>query len=120
MSQECIQIRHPGGCISILYPNWVEQATLTSQRKFVRFAAQHINDYPENREDIDMLQRLIENDIAALAAEAEKAKAAAEESPVKAAVPDQVRRVNTRLKRRQDLLVALHTALDKYDYAKKR
>lgn len=115
MSRTCIQIRYAGGCMSVLLPNWIEQGTQPHRRKFLRLAAEHAMDYPENAENVRELIRVLDQMIESAKTEAELRNAGAESDPDNSAAQAEARRANTSLKRLQDIRRDFSQMLEKYN-----
>ena len=115
MSSTCIQIRYAGGCMSVLLPNWVEQATQPHRRKFLKLAAEHATDCPENVENVRELIRVLDQMIKDAKIEAEARNSLAEADPDNAAAQAEARRTNTSLKRLQDIRKDFTQMLEKYN-----
>lgn len=116
---KCIQIRYDNGCMSVLLPNWVEQATQPHRRKFLKLAAEHATDCPENTENVRELMQALSQMVEAAKAEADRRNTEAELDPDSASAQSEARRANTRLKRLQDIRKDFMQMLEKYNPTRK-
>lgn len=115
----CVQIRYDGGCMSILLPKWLEQATPSSQRKFLKLAAERATDYPENEESVREIVQILGQMVEAAKAKAERKNTEAELDPDSTTAQSEARRANTRLKRLQDIRKDFLKMLEKYNPTRK-
>lgn len=109
-----IPVRYDGGCTSILLPQWLDQTTRPNQKKFLKLAAQHRTDCPENVEAVKELGEYLDEAIANAKKEAAVCEAYARSWPEKKEAQTEVKRAKNALKRLQDVKTDYTAALEKY------
>ena len=105
-----IPIKYPDGCTSILLPQWFEQTTRPNRKKFLKLAAQHRTDCPENVEAVKELGEKINE----AKKEAAVCEAYARSWPEKKDAQAEAKRAKNDLKRLQDVKTDYTAALEKY------
>ena len=109
-----IPVRYDGGCTSILLPQWLDQTTRPNKKKFLKLAAQHRTDYPENVEAVKEFGEYLDEAIKNAKKEAAVCEAYARSWPEKKDAQADAKRAKNDLKRLQDVKTDYTAALEKY------
>lgn len=109
-----IPIRYPDGCTSILLPQWLDQTTRQHRQKFLKLAAQHRTDCPENIEAVKELGEYIDEAIEEAEKEVAVCAAYARSWPEKKDAQADAKRAENRLKVLQRIKSDYTAAREKY------